>query len=203
MNFNDNQIDALTEIINIGVGRAAGSLSDLIGERIELTVPAVQVGRVEEMSSYFTAIDQGIEAAVIQDFRGGLQGRAVLAFPHESGVKLGQLILKLDANDAELSEDISGVLEEMGNIVLNGVVGSISNLAAMELSYSVPKLSVGQRIEKIITAEMSKHPGVEHYLVMADTRFYVAKRNIDGSLLLVLDASVIQTMLTAVLGQYA
>ncbi|MBL8828691.1 MAG: hypothetical protein JNM18_17050 [Planctomycetaceae bacterium] len=203
MNFNDNQIDALTEIINIGVGRAAGSLSDLIGERIELHVPVVRVGKFEDMAAQFIVVDDTIEAAVIQDFRGGLQGRAILAFPHESGVKLGQLILKLDSGEAELSEDISGVLEEVGNIVLNGVVGSISNLAGAELSYSVPKLCMGQRIEKIVEAEISRHPTVEQYLVMADARFCVSQRDIDGSLLLVLDALMIKAMLSAVLGQYA
>ncbi len=202
MKFNEAQIDALTEIINIGVGRAASSLSDLIGDRIELHVPLVGVGKMEAMAAKFAVVNEHIEASVIQDFRGGLQGRAILAFPHESGVKLGQLLLKLD-DTAELSEDISGVLEEVGNIVLNGVMGSISNLAGTELNYSVPKLIVGQRIEHIVAAETSRHPGQEHYLVMADAQFSVAERNIDGSLILVLDAAMIRAMLCAVLGQYA
>lgn len=37
------QIDALTEIVNIGVGRAASSLSDIIGAHILLKVPDVNI----------------------------------------------------------------------------------------------------------------------------------------------------------------
>lgn len=201
MNYNEQQIDALTEIINIGAGRAAGSLSDLIGERIELSVPFVQIGPVDEMTRRFSTLTDSVETAVIQDFRGGLHGRALLAFPHDSGVKLGQLILGVELAEGELTEDISGVLEEVGNIVLNGVLGSLSNMASTDLSYSVPKLSVGQSVERIITTQLAAEPGVAHYLLMADTRFNVAKRNIDGSLVLVLDATVLDTVLNAVLGQ--
>ena len=37
------QQDALVEVINIGFGRAAASLSKLTGQRVELEVP--QIGR--------------------------------------------------------------------------------------------------------------------------------------------------------------
>jgi chemotaxis protein CheY-P-specific phosphatase CheC len=39
--LNELEIDALTEIVNIGVGRAATSLRDMVGEQVMLSVPRV------------------------------------------------------------------------------------------------------------------------------------------------------------------
>jgi len=46
--LNEIELDALTELVNIGVSRAATSLRDMIGEQVHLSVPNVSlVGRSE------------------------------------------------------------------------------------------------------------------------------------------------------------
>ena len=37
--LSDLEMDALTEVVNMGVSRAANSLRDLVGEQVFLTVP--------------------------------------------------------------------------------------------------------------------------------------------------------------------
>ena len=37
------ELDALTELVNLGVSRAANSLRELVGEEVLLTVPAVVI----------------------------------------------------------------------------------------------------------------------------------------------------------------
>jgi chemotaxis protein CheC len=41
MSLSPDQIDKLTEIVNIGFGRAAASLSSLVQQRILLSVPEI------------------------------------------------------------------------------------------------------------------------------------------------------------------
>ena len=41
--LNELEIDALTEMVNIGVGRAATSLRDMVGEQVLLSVPRVNL----------------------------------------------------------------------------------------------------------------------------------------------------------------
>jgi len=44
------ELDALTELVNIGVSRSAGSLREMVGEEIILSVPKVElVGRSERL----------------------------------------------------------------------------------------------------------------------------------------------------------
>lgn len=193
-------LDALAEILNIGSGRAAASLSELVGERIELS-SSVNVCTMADLTEALAKSDEPVETAVIQDFSGDIGGRALLAFPRASGVKLAKLISGLNSPHEEHDEHISSVLEELGNIVLNCVLGTMGNEANVDLSYSVPKLSVGNAIDSNL---LIKTPGVlanELQLVLADTRFRVVNTGVTGSLILVFEFGSLRTMLDAVIGK--
>ena len=43
MKVTSYQVDALTELINIGVGRAAGMLNQILEAHIQLQVPSVKI----------------------------------------------------------------------------------------------------------------------------------------------------------------
>ena len=43
LGLDDLEVDALTELVNIGVSRAAVSLRELVGEQVLLSVPSVMV----------------------------------------------------------------------------------------------------------------------------------------------------------------
>ena len=44
-----NQLDALREVANIGAGHAATALSQMIGETIMISVPMINIARLEEV----------------------------------------------------------------------------------------------------------------------------------------------------------
>ncbi len=50
MNLTAVQEDALIEVINIGFGRAAASLSKLTGQRVQLEVPHIAMCPIDELS---------------------------------------------------------------------------------------------------------------------------------------------------------
>ena len=47
--LNNLQLDALKEVSNIGAGNAATSLSMLLGKKIDMSVPAVNVVKLEDV----------------------------------------------------------------------------------------------------------------------------------------------------------
>lgn len=195
MILSDDQLDALTEIVNIGVGKAAASLSDLIGERICLTVPALVVCDSELLTDVLAERRDALDTSVVQDFNGPIGGRAILAFSKASGIQLGQVLLGFDESPSELDLDLGEILEEVGNIVLNGVLGSIGNLVAEELVYSVPRFHPDTTVAGLIHGESEIRPSTK---VVADARFEVACRNISGSLMILFEIDNIQTLLEAV-----
>ena len=48
-NLSNIQLDALKEVSNIGAGNAATALSMMLGKKIEMTVPSVNMIKLSEM----------------------------------------------------------------------------------------------------------------------------------------------------------
>lgn len=81
------------------------------------------------------------EAVITQAFTGSLHGRASLCFATSSGIALAKALSgRSPADNAELDSELSGLLLEVGNIVLNGVLGSLSYVLPADLRYPLPEL---------------------------------------------------------------
>ena len=195
MRLTSDQRDAVTEVINIGVGRAAASLSDMLGRRIELRVPAVSVCDIRRLRRRVEREDSGVDLSVMQDFTGELSGRALLAFPQKSGIELGKALGELEGPQDELSIDLIGVLEEVGNIVLNGVLGTVGNMTSTKLNYSVPRLTQGAELAQVLASQAPDSAPDDQFVVLADTLFRVAEGSIDGSLILLFDMQSLHAIL--------
>lgn len=195
MILTEDQQDVLTELVNIGVGRAAASLSELVGKRIELRVPRLVICDSETLASYLEADGEQLHTVLCQLFHGAVSGRACLAFPMSSSLKLGQILGDLDSLPDELDLDLTGILTEVANIVLNGVLGSISNMLESSLSYSVPELSIGRRITDMLDTTCAESERPPATIIYADTRFEVAESKINGSLVIIFELGELESAL--------
>lgn len=186
MDLSEDQLDALGEIVNIGVGRAASSLSDLLGTRIELRVPKIQIKpRLES---------QQTEMAILQTFEGSVSGTALLAFPQASGQQLAKLLGGYDPEDELPAIELSGILSEVGNIVLNGVLGSLANMIETDLKYCVPDFYVDRPIESLLQ-RIGDNEEAPDSIVVADTKFSVRSEAICGSVMLAFDLGSLESLL--------
>lgn len=190
MQLSEDDIDALGEIINIGVGRAAGSLSELIGTRIDLRVPIVQTVEL-------TVADQMTESgmSIMQSFEGNVSGNALLLFPTDSGKKLAALLGGY-GSDAEIPElEVSGVLAEVGNIVLNGVLGSLSNAIGSDFIYTVPDFYVEETVSTLVKKRNNQSAEETLSVLLADTQFSVESEDIRGSVVVAFHLGCFQSLL--------
>src|SRR6266496_5437949 len=81
------QIDALREVANIGAGHAATALSQLTNRRIMISVPQINIARLEEVPDLL-GHPQDVVAAVLMHMLGDLTGRTLLLFPESVGRRL-------------------------------------------------------------------------------------------------------------------
>jgi len=198
MPLNSDQQDALAELVNIGVGRAAASLSDLTAARVELSVPSVLVCDLAGLKAHVESGREPFETLICQDFKGGLSGRAVLAFPRTSALKFAQLLGNLAAVPDDQDLDLRGILMEVGNIVLNAVLGCLGNIAGVRLSCAVPELSTETSVVQVMAAHLSAVEQPEkHNVFLADVQFQVAERDICGSIAILFEFGGIASLLQA------
>ena len=84
----DLERDALAELSNIAMARAATSLRQMVTDQVLLSVPSVEILTRQDAISRVSNADNPKLVAVRQDFSGPLTGRALLIFPEAGSLSL-------------------------------------------------------------------------------------------------------------------
>ena len=146
------QRDALTELINIGFGRAAASLSRLTGYRVLLDVPSVSIHPIDQLQQALAGMMTGEIATVHQVFTGPVAGDAFLALDETAAALLKELLTSEPALPLRLDASTQEVVTEIGTVLLNACLGTFGNLLKVHVTFSVPRLTVdtlGQVLESV------------------------------------------------------
>jgi len=185
MEITSEHIDVIQEMINIGVGQAANLLNSLSGKHVKLSVPIVQIITPEQLLDFFknhNVLDN--LSSVTLTFSGPLSGSSKLIFSTESASKLVMAFTDQTQDELDFDEIQAETLSEIGNIVLNSLVGSLANLLNINLNYSIPLYLTGT-IDQILSADLSfKDDGI---ILLARTHFSIESLAIEGDFILFID----------------
>jgi chemotaxis protein CheC len=188
------QIDVLKELINIGVGRAAGMLNDMLQSRVQLQVPYVKIFSPLTLKEEIGDLGGDKLATVRLTFKGPFSGIASLVFPPDSANKLVDVLTGEEPGFADLDSIRIGTLTEVGNIILNGVMGSMGNVLQQHINYSVPAY-LEDKIEGLLLSE-SMHTNTT--ILLAHTRFSIEQLQIEGDIILLFEVGAFDALLAAV-----
>ena len=194
MNLTPDQIDALKELINIGIGRAAGMLNEMVKSRVYLQVPSVRVFSILEAKNELDKLGIDRLAAVQLQFKGPFSGTAALVFPPESASNLVAVLTGEDLGTYDLDSARAGTLSEVGNIVINGVMGSVGNVLKERINYSFPKY-IEDTTESILAQSDLDPNGA---VLLARTRFTVKELQVEGDIILVFEVGSFHTLLASI-----
>jgi chemotaxis protein CheC len=130
--------DALTELSNIAMARAASSLRQMVDSEVVLAVPAVDILTNQEATKLVSKPDNPPLVAVRQDFAGAFSGRALLIFPETNSLELVRAVVGRQLALEDVADLEDEALAEIGNIILNSWVATIANLLKSALKMSLP-----------------------------------------------------------------
>ncbi len=194
MNPTEYQIDALRELINIGVGRAAKVLSEMVNAKIILQVPFIKMLTPENLRREMGHLGMGLLAAVRLGFKGPFSGTAALVFPPDSASKLVAVLTSEEIGTPDLDSVRAGTLSEVGNIVINGVMGSIANVLKLQINYTLPTYTEDDLENLMTTADTIPDSTV----VLAHTRFTVEHLPIEGDIILIFEVGSFSALMEAI-----
>jgi chemotaxis protein CheC len=178
----DIERDALGEVSNIAMARAANSLRQLVEHEVLLSVPAVEILSQEAATQIVAKPDNPNLVAVRQDFIGAFSGRALLIFPEANSLELVRAVVgrQLPLEDIVDLEDEA--LAETGNIILNSWVATIANLLKRGLKMSLPVVVRGDSRRMFESVETQKN-----LILFLHIKFEISKREIRGYVALLMD----------------
>jgi chemotaxis protein CheC len=176
--------DALTELVNIGVSRAAASLRKMVNKQVTLSVPSVEIITRKSAASLIGQRESENLIAVQQRFEGPFSGRALLIFPESNGLSLIRAIVGDEMNEADLVEMEDEALAETGNVILNGCLGSMANMLQHTLKMSLPNVRRG---DSTLLFEVLGSAGEESFVLFLYINFSVREHNIRGYIAMIMD----------------
>jgi chemotaxis protein CheC len=183
LGLDELEVDALTELVNIGVSRAALSLRELVGEQVFLSVPSVDVLSKPEAAKLVNPSQSSLLIAVRQSFHGEFSGRALLIFPEINSLELVRAVAGDHLSLEDIAELEHEALAEIGNIILNSCMGTIANLLQRNLTMSLPEILRGSGLDLF---DLSI-PTDEDVVLFIRINFTLHGREISGYVAMVMD----------------
>ncbi|MBA3040784.1 MAG: chemotaxis protein CheX [Alphaproteobacteria bacterium] len=178
------ELDALTELVNIGVSRAAASLRKMVNRQVTLSVPSVEIITRKSAAALIGQRESELLIAVQQQFEGPFSGRALLIFPESNGLSLVRAIVGEDMGEADLIDMKDEALAETGNVILNGCLGSMANMLQHTLNMSLPDVRRG---DSDLLFEVPGSAREDSFVLFLYINFSVHERDIRGYIAMIMD----------------
>lgn len=191
------QEDALRELGSIGAAHAATALAQLIGRRMDISVPVVKIMKLEQIYELMGGKEQPMACISAQLF-GGARGAILVLLPQGNALALSDALLGQSlGTSTEFTEMSKSSLLELGNILSGAYLTAISNLLGVMLLASVPTLIIEDAGTLVDWMRQQVGNGHRHVLVV-HTHFQDTESTLFGHVLFTPEKTTIDAMLNAV-----
>lgn len=154
------EIDVLTEVGNIGAGNAMTALSSMIGQAVDIEVPAVKILGFQEAIDYSGGAEKTI-AGILVPITGEIEGEILFLLENDLVELVSETFFGTrEINMLELNPEMMSALTELGNIMAASYINAIAALTGMAIQVEIPMLSVDMlgaimSVPAVIMGEMS------------------------------------------------
>ena len=191
--ISQQSLEILKELMNIAVGKGAQVLNTMLSHHVTLRVPTVIETTPSKLHEAL-GVDPLMPIACVQmSYRGNLQGEVQLLFPAREASQMVGLITDQEFPPEELDFIRQATLTEVGNVVINAVMGTLSNLFGFNLRYGLPTY-LGGTVGDLATQGLLKTLDV---ILLAQTSFVIEDIALDGSIVLFFSLPTFQSLETA------
>lgn len=187
MNEKTLRYDILKELFNISVGKAAAMLSEIVNRKVILNVPDLEFlnAKAKEfnLDDYIPREIDGTLMVSSISFEKKLTGKANLIFSAEKMRTFINLCLNKNDMDKNNEMDFTNVdfdiIKEIGNIILNSIIGEVSNYLGISLNYNLPEVRIFDRISFSKDIENNEY---SHILILYIT-FIIDDTEVRGAII--------------------
>lgn len=191
----DTEKDALGEIGNISMGSAATTLSVLLGHKVNITTPTVQISTMGKIKESYPMPYLIVEVG----YTIGIDGNNILAIQARDAAVIADLMMGNDGTnpDKEISEIAMSAVGEAMNQMMGTVATSLSTMFNKKIDISPPKVNL---IDLSTEDKISSLVDQNEPLVRISFRMEVDGL-IDSEIMQILPMHVAKEMVQSLMGQ--
>ena len=192
-NYGPVHMDVLSEIGNIGIGNAATSLSKLVNDRIDMTVPKACFLPYEDIIALVGGPEE-IVGCIVLRLEGDVPGTVIYIFHQESMFSLVDMLLGLEPGTTnELNEMAESVVMEIGNILTGSFISAISTMSQLQMVTTVP-LFAYDMLAAVLMTSLIDTGYIEDRVLLIETKLSQKNKEIRGNFFLFTDPEALEKM---------
>jgi len=201
------QIDFLSEMMNIGAGNAVTALSQMLRCEVNVRIPTVHVLPAPKAPSVLGDPSLAV-ACVRMGMVGDVMGELFFIVPADQRADLTHLAeravrMRNDESPPSAfriphSEDIS-VLTEIGNILAGVYLTAIHDFCRLNIYHTVPTIAIDM-IQSLLDESIVVLSRQVQALILIENEFIVEERRIKTFLLLIPAVESVRTLVDSIVG---
>jgi len=196
--LNEEDIDILNEIGNIGAGNAATALADILNGRIDMAVPKTILMKFNDIASIFGGPDN-LVAGILIAISGSIDGYIMFILEDKYATSLLDLVM-LDSEKRDTCLQISDIdqsaLKEITNMISGSYISAIAGLTNFDINMSIPYLAIDMA-GAVLSLPITTYGEIGDSLLLMETEFFNDDDKIIGHFLLVPNLESYDKLLTA------
>lgn len=178
------RIDVLTEISNIGTGKAVRSISSMLNGNIDIEVPDIRLLKFSELAEAVGGAERAM-VGILVNLQKELSGMVMFLIDYDSAMALiGDLMGNTEKKQCEgFSEMELSAVTELGNIIAGSYLSAISSFTGLNAATSVPELSVDMA-GAILSVPATEYGKVSDSVLMIQSDIKSERFNVTGNFIL-------------------
>jgi chemotaxis protein CheC len=190
------QKSALTEAANIGSGHAARVLSEIMGRKVMIKIPSIEILTFEELSLGMKSKGDLIGAGI--SVNGDIQASLTFVMKKAiAGFLCNMLMHKKESTSELSSERERSAIAEIGNIITSSYMSAISQLTGLSAAISTPKIFLKEAdLAKAIKKSAGKS-NCSDGMMCVKTVFTQIEMNVEGYLVFIPSQNSLGVILNA------
>ena len=193
--LNNNMVDVLKELGNIGAGNAATALASMISKKVDMAVPNVRILEFKNVAEILGG-EENLVIGIYFELTEDVVGNMMFALDLDSAINLTDMLYNRKKEGKELDEMDISALCEVGNILSSSYANSLSILTGLKIFISVPSISIDMA-GAILSVPAIQFGHVSDHAVMIETLFAEDQNLVKGNFFLLPDLSSFDKIMTA------
>lgn len=194
-------VDVMREIGSIGTGNAATALSSLLGEKVQITVPEIEIKEFNDAITFLGGPEE-VVAAVLVYMSEDIEGTILFLLRLEFINAILERILGKTIHDYNELQDMEiSVLTEIGNIMISAYSTAISTLTGMNIGLTVPAIAVNM-LGGILSVPMAEMGHDTDQLMLIDGKLILNNENYDSTILMLPDLKSLNKLMDRLVKGY-
>lgn len=132
--LSQNDIDIIGEVSNISMGSAATALSNIMGKKVVITSPHVEIGTEDSINK----IERIPSLGVIISYTEGVVGKDILIIKKSDAVEIVKTMMGGDLVDDDFGEIHISAIAEVMNQMMGSAATALSNFIGRAVNISPP-----------------------------------------------------------------